>query len=316
LTGVVRTEADRLPLSTLSGANKTRWSKAWHEHRFPYALLAPTAFLLVAFLVVPFVSLFYYGFSETTQSGAAKFVGLANYQFLFVENRFGQNVFNTIVYLFGTLAATIPAAYFAALLVTSGIRASGFLRTALIVPWVLAPVVTALLFRTMLNPNGGPIIELIKLIAGSPIYPTLSPVGSMIVLIVHATWRSFPLMMLMLAAGMTAISNEVYEAASLDGATRWQQFWYVTFPLTRTPLLTSSIITSIFTLHDTEGPFALTRGGPGTSTELVAVRLFKEAFISFNIGQAASVGVVLVGMSVLVIILNVAFAGRNRGNVE
>ena len=294
---------------------RQRLVRGWRRHRFPYILLAPTAFLLLAFLIFPFVSLFYYGFHETALDGTTNFVGLGNYSYLFQEIRFGRNAINTLVYLFGTLALSIPVAYFAALLVTSGIRGGGLLRTTLIIPWVLAPVVTALLFKTMLNPSGGPIIQFLAWLNGEPIYPTLSPTGSMIIIILHAAWRSFPLIMLLLAAGMTAISPEVYEAAKMDGATRWQQFWYITFPLTRIPLLSAVIVITIFTLHDAEGAFALTRGGPGTSTEVVAIRLFKEAFIFFNIGQASSVGVALILISILIILFNFVVLGRREEQV-
>lgn len=295
-----------------SGSIRQRLVRSWRRHRFPYLLLAPTALLLLAFLIFPFFSLFYYGFQETALDGATTFVGLDNYSYLFQETRFGRNAIATLLYLFGNLALSVPVGYFAALLVTSGIRGSGFLRTTLLIPWVLAPVVTALLLRTMLNPSGGPIIQFLALLNGEPVYPTLSAVGSMIVVIVHSAWRSFPLIMLLLAAGMTAISPEVYESANVDGATRWQQFLHITLPLTRIPLLSSIIVVGIFTLHDAEGVFALTRGGPGTSTEVMAIRLFKEAFVYFNIGQASSLGVALILISIVIILFNFLVLGRRE----
>lgn len=277
--------------------------RGWRQHRFPYLLLAPTLLILLAFLVIPFGSLFYLGFRETPLAGGSFFVGFDNFVALFGETRFIGNLSNSLIYLVGCLALSVPAAYFTAWLVMSGIKGAGMLRTALLIPWILAPVVTALLFRTLLNPVGGPVIEFLAWIYGEPVYPTLTAAGSMGVVIIHAAWRSFPLMMLMLVAAMTSISTEMYEAAKVDGATRWQQFWYITVPLTRPALLSSVIVISIFTLHDAESIFALTRGGPGFATEVIGIRLFKEAFISFNIGQASSIGMLLVGLSIVVIFL-------------
>jgi multiple sugar transport system permease protein len=289
-----------------------RLRRGWLRHRFPYILLAPTVFLLLAFLLVPFFFLFYYSFNETALDGATNFVGLGNFTYLFQEVRFRRNVINSLLYLFGNLALSIPVAYFGALLVTSGIRGGGLFRTLLLIPWILAPIVTALLFRTMLNPSGGPIINLLAWLTGEPIYPMLTKTGSMIIIILHAAWRSFPLMMLLIAAGLTAISPEVYEAAAVDGATRWQQFRYITLPLTRISLLSAVITISIFTLHDAEAAYSLSRGGPGTATEVVGIRLFKEAFIYFNIGQASSVGVSLVIISILIILFNFIVLGRGE----
>ena len=152
--------SDTLPISRPVGDSfGQRMRRGWRRHRFPYLLLAPTVFLLLAFLIVPFFTLFYYGFFETMLDGTTNFVGLGNFNYLFHEVRFGRNVINSLLYVFGNLALSIPIAYFGALLVTSGSRGGGLLRTMLLIPWILAPVVTALLFRTMLNPSGGPIIK-------------------------------------------------------------------------------------------------------------------------------------------------------------
>lgn len=308
---------DTLPISRPGGDSfGQRLRRGWRRHRFPYMMLAPTVFLLLGFLVVPFFTLFYYSFFETMLNGTNNFVGLGNFTYLFHEVRFGRNVINSLLYVFGNLALSIPVAYFGALLVTSEIRGGGLLRTLLLIPWILAPVVTALLFRTMLNPSSGPIIKLLAWLTGEPIYPMLTKTGSMIIIILHASWRSFPLMMLLIAAGLTAISPEIYEAAAVDGANRWQQFRYISLPLTRIPLLTAIITISIFTLHDAEAAFSLSRGGPGTSTEVVGIRLFKEAFIYFNIGKASSVGVVLIFVSILIILFNLILLGRGEETVS
>lgn len=295
--------------------NELRPSRGARSGWFPYALLGPSLLLLVFFLVLPFFYLFYWSLFDYQVGVTQEYAGLVNFSSLFAEGRFRHDVLNTLIYLVGNLALSVPIAYLGAVVVSAGIRFSGVMRTILLIPWILAPIVTALMAKTLLNPYNGPLIKVIAWFnGGDPIYPTTTPTGAMIVLIVHSAWRSFPLIMLLLAAGMTAIDPQVYEAARVDGASRWQQFRRLTVPLTKAPLLAGVIAISVFTLHDAEGAFALTGGGPGTSTEVLAVRIFNEAFRSSNIGRGAAVGVVLVVVSTLVIGVESWLVGRKGGN--
>ncbi len=303
----VRTEGrprSRSPVARIRAAAERHW--------FPYTLMAPSILLLVAFLVLPFFYLFYWSMFDYKIGVSNELIGTENYATLLGEDRFFENILNSLVYIAGNLAISVPIAYFGALLVTSGMRGSGLLRTFLLIPWVLAPIVTALLAKTLINPFDGPLIDVLAFLnGGEPIYPTTTDRGAMILLISHSAWRSFPLIMLMLAAGMTSIDPQVYEAASVDGASRWQQFRRITLPLTKVPLLSGVVAITIFTLHDAEGAFALTGGGPGTATEVMGVRIFKEAFDSANLGVGAAVGVALVLITVAVLLFQNALLGRD-----
>lgn len=282
------------------------------QHTYAYVLLAPLVFVLISFLAVPFFSLFYYGLHKTELSGENTFVGLGNFELLFNEVRFIQNITASLVYLVGVLIISVPIAYFAAVLITSNMRGVGVLRTLFLIPWVLAPVVTALLFKTLFDPSSGPVSIMLSWFAGRPVYPTLSPEGARLIIVLHSAWRSFPLEMILIAAGMASIPNELYEAARVDGANLWQQFTRITLPLTRIALFSAVLIISVFTIQDAEGVYALTQGGPGYATEVTGVRLFKEAFLYFNIGLASSIGVVLVIMSIVVIGLYVLILGQGE----
>jgi multiple sugar transport system permease protein len=284
------------------------------RHALAYAFIAPLVFLLIAFLAIPFLSLFYFGLRRTELSGSSTFTGLGNFVILWNETRFTENILASLQYLGGVLLISIPIAYFAAVLISSEMRGVGVLRTIFLIPWVLAPVVTALLFKTMLDPSSGPITALLSWIAGKPVYLTLSPWGAKTVIILHSAWRSFPLEMLLIAAGMASIPKELYEAARVDGAGVWQQFTRITLPLTRVSLFSAVLIISVFTIQDAEGVYALTQGGPGYATEVTGVRLFKEAFLYFNIGLASSIGIVLIILSILIIALYMRILGQ--GEVE
>lgn len=295
----------------------SRWQRlrrGLRKHGLAYILLAPIVILLVAFMAAPFASLLYYGVHETSLDGTVNFVGLGNFIRLINESRFIQNISATLIYLVGVLVISLPVAYFGAILITSNIRGGGVFRTLLLIPWILAPVVTALLFRTMLNPTSGPITILLKWIFGHGVYLTLSPAGSRLVIILHSAWRSFPLEMILLAAGMASIPPDLYDAARVDGANLWQQFIRITVPLTRVSLLSAVIIITVYTIQDAEGVYALTQGGPGYATEVTGVRLFKEAFLYFNIGQASSIGIALIVLSILVMIIYLRVLGQGEAD--
>jgi multiple sugar transport system permease protein len=282
------------------------------KHGLAYVLLAPLVLLLLSFLAVPFVSLFYFGLRKTEASGASTFVGLDNFRLLWNESRFLENVGASFQYLAGVLLISIPIAYFAAVLISSNRRGVGLLRTIFLIPWVLAPVVTALLFKTMLDPTSGPITSVLSWLAGAPVYPTLTPQGAKLIIILHGAWRSFPLEMILIAAGIATIPKELYEAARVDGASLWQQFTRITLPLTRVSLFSAILTISVFTIQDAEGVYALTQGGPGYATEVTGVRLFKEAFLYFNIGLASSIGVVLILISIMLIVVYLRILGQGE----
>ena len=303
---------DSAPSRRVLASRQRRSSQAIHKYALPYLLLAPTTILLIAFLAVPFFSLFYYGVHKTDLQGVSTYTGLNNFRVLIHEARFIQNLQNTLLYLVGVLAISIPLAYFAASLISSNMSGVGVLRTIFLIPWVLAPVVTALLFKTMLDPTSGPITMLLKWIFGQPVYLTLSPEGAKLVIILHSAWRSFPFEMLLIAAGITSIPVELYEAARVDGANLWQQFRYITLPLTRVQLFSAVLMISVWTIQDAEGVYALTQGGPGYATEVTGVRLFKEAFLYFNISLASSIGIALIILSIIVMTIYLRVLGRGE----
>lgn len=303
---------DSVPFKSMLVSRRESSFQTARKNALPYLLLSPTAILLVAFLAIPFFSLFYYGVHKTSLQGASTFNGLDNFAILLHEMRFAQNLEATLLYLVGVLVISIPLAYFAAILISSNMKGVGALRTIFLIPWVLAPVVTALLFRTMLDPTDGPITLLLNWIVGHPVYLGLSPQGARLIIVLHSAWRSFPFEMLLIAAGITSIPVELYEAARVDGANLWKQFRYITLPLTRVQLFSAVLMITVWTIQDAEGVYALTQGGPGYATEVTGVRLFKEAFLYFNISLASSIGIALIALSMIVITVYLRILGRGE----
>ena len=276
--------------------------RGFFKHSGAYLFLFPALFILLAFVALPIVDAVLMSFQRVELTGEREFAGFQNYRLLFGQTRFFNNLQYSFIYLAGNLVLSVPLGYLAALVITSGRQGSQLFRTVFLLPWAMASVVTALVFRSLVDPVSGPVTLLFDRLTGEQRYFLVDPNLAMLTLIVHAAWRSFPLVMLFVAAGIAAIPREVYEAASLDGAKGWTLFRYVTLPLTKTPLFIILLVITAFTLQDAEGVYALTGGGPGQSTEVLAVRLMREAFRNLNLGLGSALSLILLALGFVIMV--------------
>jgi len=270
---------------------KTRFSPG--NEISAYGFLSPTIILIALFLVSPMITGLVMSFYKTSLSGVTNFVGIKNYWLLLTEGRFLNNLRLSMVYVAGNICISLPIAYVMAMIITSKFRGASFLRGVFLLPWVVAPIVSAVLFRSLVDPTFGPLSLLVEKISGQQQVILADPIGSMAIVILHSVWRSLPFMTLFLAAGMAMIPKELYEAAMVDGASKWKQFFTLTFPLTKIHLVIVLLTITLWTLQDAETVYAMTEGGPGYSTEVLAVRLFKESFINFDLNSGATMGILL-----------------------
>jgi len=274
--------------------------------------LAPTLLLLAVFMISPVLSGAVMSLFKTALDGTTTFAGGANYRLLLSETRFQTNITLSLLYVVGNLSLSLPFAYAAALLITRPLRAAQALRGIFLLPWIVAPVVSALLFRSLVDPTFGPLSWLVQHLTGRQHVILTEPTLAMGTIILHSFWRSFPFMMLFLAAGIASIPPEVYEAAKVDGGGRWTQFRYLTLPLTKVHLAVVLVVITMWTLQDAETVYAMTEGGPGYSTEVAAVRLFKMSFINFDLNSGATIGIVLVVVGVLFMFAYLRLTGGLR----
>lgn len=145
----------------------------------------------------------------------------------------------------------------------------------------------------------GPVTIALKALTGKNYLFLAKPVSAFAIVVLHNFWRSFPFAMLFIAAGLTVIPKSLYEAASLDGAKKWQQFIWITLPLLKVHIFIITLMITNWTLQDAETVYSLTQGGPGVSTEMLAVRLFKSAFVYFDVNTGAVLGVILLIIAII-----------------
>ena len=282
--------------------------------RTPYILITPVLIALIGFLLFPLFSGVGMSFQQTAFSGETQFVGLKNFYNLFHEgNRFYHDLLITVIYVAADIVLTIPFAYLTALLITRDSHYSRVFRSIYLIPWISAPIVSTLMVKTMINPDIGIIHFIVRYFAGHDVYILNNGTYALITMILHSFWRSFPFIMLFLAAGISTIPKVFYEAAKVDGASKMTCFFKITFPLTSNQLGIGTLMVTIWTLQDSESVYALTGGGPGNATETLAVRLFKCSFVNFDLNTGATLGVflVLISLIFLTLYLKLLF----RGNV-
>lgn len=272
---------------------------ARREARMAYAFILPLFIILAVFMFYPLIS----GLAMSLQDQNRDFVGLRNFQLLLGETRFRENFLLSVIYVAVSVPLIICTGLLAAHLITQDSKAVKFLRPLYLIPWVIPPVASGILFSTLYDGNSGPIPQLVKAITGKTFMPLANAQYSIAAVISHEFWRSFPFAMLFLAAGLTTIPRDIYEAATIDGASKWTQFKCITLPLIKSHLFIVILMTTNSTLQSSEVIYSLTRGGPGYSTETIAVRMFKDAFVYFevNTGAAISVFLLVIAMTLMVI---------------
>lgn len=270
------------------------------QKRTSLVMLMPALLILGVFLLIPIVSGIYMSLEQTALSGETQFVGFENYRLLLSEGqRIATNFRVSLSYVIANILLTIPFAYLIAILVTRNSALARFFRSLYLIPWICAPVVSTLMVRSMLDPEMGIIHLMVKYFSGGDVYILNNASYALLVMVLHSFWRSCPFIMLFLSAGMSTIPNEFYEAATIDGAGKIKSFFYLTLPLTSNQLCIGVLMVTIWTIQDSESVYALTKGGPGYSTETLAVRLFKSSFVNFDLNSGAVIGILLILLSLI-----------------
>ena len=255
----------------------------------PYLLLAPAVAVLLALSIYPLI----YSISVSLQTAAGW--GLGNFTRLISDNFFLTAMAHTFVYAIAALTCEFLLGLGLALLLNSQIRGRGLFRASLLVPMMLPPVVAGVVWRLLLNPNFGAVNGTLKQIGidTESLTWTASPRLAMLSVIAVDVWQWTPFVFLVLLAGLQAIPQEPYEAALIDGSSRWQTFRHVTLPLLKPAILIVLLLRTMDLLRVFDQIFILTEGGPGFATETISLYIYRTAFRFFDFGYAAAMSFVL-----------------------
>jgi multiple sugar transport system permease protein len=255
---------------------------------------APTAVMVAVFFLLPLVLVFWMSMNDWTLLGTPSFNFPDQYSKVPDDQLLGDAVLFTLKYTVITTVALSAVAMGLALLV-QGIRpGTSFLRTAYFLPGAVGFAAAALLFYSFYS-DGGPLDDLLMTlgIVDKPVGWLSTPGHALFSTITMVIWRFAGFNMLILLTGLQAIPNDVYEAARIDGANRWQTFRHITLPLMRSTIALMLVLSITGSLLAFDQFFILTRGGPDGSTVSIVMVIYREAFTKFNLGYAAAISVLL-----------------------
>ena len=272
--------------------------------------LAPALILLSIFLIFPIGYLGYLSFTggSFTRSGV-HWVGLNNYLRLLLTPDFWQVIVNTLYFTIGTVVPSIVISLGLAVLLNRNLPFTGAFRTIYFIPSIVSLVAAGLGFRWLFQTDGA--VNSLLGNFGFDNIPWLSDsLWAMPVLIILSIWKQIGFNMVVFLAGLQTIPLSRYEAAELDGANSWQQFWYVTLPGIQPTLIFAAITTAIFTLKSFEQVYIITGGGPLNSTNLLVYYIYDRAFAQFDFGYAAAAAMVLLAFTAVLVYLQIKTFSR------
>lgn len=273
------------------------------DGQFGFLLVLPSLVLLALIVVFPVGYVIVLSLFRSAAAGEV-WTGLGNYrEILFEDPRFWPYLLNSLKYVGFGIGSAFVVGLVVALCLNVIRRFQGAARVVALYAWAVPPVVASLMWKWLLNDTNGAInaILLALRVVRSPV-PWLSlPAGTMLVLSQVHAWTTIPFIMIILLAGLQTISADLYEAASIDGASAVHKFRVITFPLLKPSILTSVMLSSIFAFRTIDIVFTLTRGGPGETTEMLVTYVYTAAFVSMKLGYAAALSVIMVLVSMALV---------------
>lgn len=255
------------------------------------AFLAPAVVLLLLTSVYPLLYslwLSFHSWNQTIPNSHPVWIGLRNYERLFDDPDFWNSVHVTIIFVTVAVSVEFLFGMGLALLATSRIRAMGWIRTIMLFPLLMAPVVAGVLWRTMYHSTYGTINWAIGLVGISPQEWLGSPTQALPAVITVEIWQNLPVVAFVLAAGIQSLPVDLYKAAEVDGASAWQSFRKITLPLLKPVILVLLLLRIMDAFKVFDIVFTMTYGGPGQTTELMSMLIYKTGLRFFQIGQASA----------------------------
>ncbi len=275
------------------------------------ALFVLPAFIIYAiFALFPIAYNIYMSLFQTDLMSGMKFVGLGNYIGLFKDRTFQKALSNNILMVIGSLIAHMPLAMFFANAIYKKIKGSAFFQTVFFLPSVICGVAVGLTWTFIYNGNYGLLNAFLKFIGlGSLTQVWLANKNAaMICIIVVIMWQYVGYHMVIQLAAMRNIDGSFYEAAEIDGATGWQQFKYITFPMIKPILKVDAVLIITGSLKYYDLVAVMTSGGPNHATEVMSTYMYYEAFNVLKYGYASAIGVILMILCMVAVgVSNIAF---------
>lgn len=283
-------------------------SPVFYQNLWGVGFTLPAMILLIIFSVYPLVTALYTGFTKWTLSGAPEFIGLSNYNRMFQNDPdFWDSVRVTTIYALGLNPIMWVLALALAMLLNQQIRMRGIFRTIYFTPVIVSWVVASLVWLTIFNPLFGLNAHVMRMFGEPGIQLLARAQYALPAIIIISLWKNVGYYMVLFLAGLQDIPRTYYEAASVDGASSWQQFRHITVPLL-TPATAFVMIISIINSFQVFTPiFILTRGGPSGATRVLPIMIYEHGFRYLDMGYASALAVVLFAILMVLTLIQLRF---------
>ncbi len=289
-----------------------RW-RVWRGGRYQQERLLSALFLLPALLFLLVTSVYpllyslvlsFYTWNMSIPNSRPVFLGIGNYTGLVKNPQFLNSIQVTFLFVAVSICIEFVLGMALALLITSRLRLIGLLRTALLVPIMMTPVVAGVLWRSLFHSTYGVVNWAIGLVGLPPQEWLGSASQALGAVIAVEIWQQLPVVIFILAAGISALPVEIFDAARVDGATGWQAFRYVTLPLLKPVIVVALLLRVMDAFKIFDVIFTLTQGGPGGATEVLSMLIYKTGLKFFQIGQATAMSWVFL---VFILVISLLF---------
>ena len=283
------------------GGKKTKHfqKKKW----LPYLLVSPYLIFVTVFVVFPVLFCFFLTFNKWNIISPMKFIGVDNYSRLLHDRLFWKAIGNTLKFLLLHIPLQLVVSLFLAYLLNQKIRAASFFRASFFMPVIVSGVVVTILWQQLLGYDAGLINKLLMSIGITKIGWLVNPDVAIYSIAVMATWKNVGLYVILFLVGLQTVPTQYYEAAKMEGATRWQQFYHITLPMINPTIFMVVILSTIGGFSLFIEPYIMTGGGPLNTTLSAVLYIYKQAFQYYNMGYSATLGFFYAVMIMTVVIL-------------
>ncbi len=273
----------------------------------PYLLVSPYLVFVLVFVVFPVFFCFFLTFNKWNIISPMKFIGIDNYSRLFHDRLFWKAIGNTLKFLLLHIPLQLFVSLFLAYLLNQQLRAASFFRASFFMPVIVSGVVVTILWQQLLGYDAGLINRLLMGMGFTKIGWLVNPDVAIYSIAVMATWKNVGLYVILFLVGLQTVPTQYYEAAKMEGASRWQQFYHITLPMINPTIFMVVILSTIGGFSLFIEPYIMTGGGPLNTTLSAVLYIYKQAFQYYNMGYSATLGFFYAVMIMTVVVLQKKF---------
>lgn len=273
----------------------------------------PALAMMVALTVLPIADLFITSFHNVTWADGKPtrtWVGLTHYEALLSDQLFSAGLWNTLVFAFAAVAGQMVLGFAMALIVSKITRGRVFYRAIFILPILIPGIVIGAIWKLMLNFDFGLVNKAIGLVGLMPHDWLGSSETALLSVIIVDIWHWTPFCFLLFLAGLETLPQDVFEAGRMDGASAWQELWYITLPLMIPTIIVTFAFRLVLAFKVFDEVYLLTSGGPGTSTEVLSFTLYQRFFTEDKAGYGSAMSVAVIFLVALLLVM--ALSARRR----